>query len=332
MTPRLESCVTLGAAGLASLALATPVRAIELNNGVDGVGAVTVDVDDAGEVFSYDLSGTREDDNSFVTEDVIFDYYAVVRLGNDGFSLNSTTTSAAARAGDAVVSSGSFTGTSGNTIDWTASTTLGAGSTVLSTAYDFTAQSGTLGQLSLFQYLDEDIFDVDDDIFFERGSLAGENLQLFTIDGPSGIGVSQGGAYSDAGGLNNASYLGYAATEYDELQDELADGTKGVSLAGLIDGTSLPATTSSLVTGTVYGPNDVVSALGWGVDADATSATLVTTLGGVPDLTFIPDPDPIDPVDPIDPIDPVDPNPVPSPSAALAGLALLGGLATRRRR
>ncbi len=41
------------------------------------------------------------------------------------------------------------------------------------------------------------------------------------------------------------------------------------------------------VVGASFGPVDVVSVVAWGVDPDATSATIITTLGGVPDITEV---------------------------------------------
>ena len=41
------------------------------------------------------------------------------------------------------------------------------------------------------------------------------------------------------------------------------------------------------IVGSGYGPEDIVSVLSWTVDPDATSAAIITTLGGVPDIRVI---------------------------------------------
>ena len=123
------------------------------------------------------------------------------------------------------------------------------------------------------------------DVFFTRGSFAGNDLQLFTIDNAQGFGVSHSGALSNAQGLNNASFSGWAVDNFNDMKPRLAAGTQSVSISGLFEAGVNP-TTNAFV-GAAFGPIDIVSVLAWSVDPNATSARIVTTLGGVPDIRVI---------------------------------------------
>jgi exosortase sorting signal-containing protein len=152
----------------------------------------------------------------------------------------------------------------------------------MTTTFTFVAVTGTLGVLRFHQYLDEDVEGAGDDAFFTRGSAAGSDLQLFTVDNDEVFGVSHGGSYIGSQGLGGATFAGWAADEYSDLRSELFGAGATVSLTGTIDTADLPPFTHPVV-GPAYGPEDITSTLAWDFDPAATTATIVTTLGGVPE-------------------------------------------------
>ncbi len=143
-----------------------------------------------------------------------------------------------------------------------------------------------LWDLRFFQYLDEDIEGVADDVFLTRGSVSGLDLELFTIDNTEVYGVSHSGALDATQGLDNAVFAGWAAGVFDSMRPAIEGGTQNVALAGIISA-SLPGMIHPQLGGS-WGPRDIVSVMAWDVNATGTSATIVTTLGGVPDITDIP--------------------------------------------
>lgn len=233
-------------------------------------------------------SGTQ-----FDAEQVIFDYHTYIDTGGLGgaFRLPVSATAGPTLVNDGpgpdqVDSSGLFIGESGNTIEWSVSSTIEDGSTTLFSTFVLTAQSGSLGNIRLYQYLDEDVLGFSDDFFFTRGSLASQNLELFTVDDSEAIGVSHSGALTLGQGLFDADFAGWAAGVYCNptcMFDEILNGTQAVSGPGVISALLAGAASVHPVVGAGNGPIDVVSVLAWDVDPLATSATIVTTLGGVPE-------------------------------------------------
>jgi hypothetical protein len=191
------------------------------------------------------------------------------------------------------------------------------GEGVMTSTFNFMAETGTLGDLRFSQYLDEDVQSPVDDVFFTRGSFAGADLELFTVDNTEVYGVSHSGALSSAQGLANATFAGWAANTYNNMKPAITAGTQAVSPTGV---NAIGPSFVHPELGLVYGPVDVVSVLAWDVDPQATSATIVTTLGGVPDIIDIPPPDDV----------------IPEPStlaiwSLLGTLAILVGYRRRRR-
>ena len=78
-----------------------------------------------------------------------------------------------------------------------------------------------------------------------------------------------------------ASFAGWAADEFSDLRTALFGAGAPVSFAGTIDTASLVPHVHPVV-GSAYGPTDITSTLAWNLDPAATSATIITTLGGVP--------------------------------------------------
>jgi hypothetical protein len=181
-----------------------------------------------------------------------------------------------------VTSSGSFLGAGGNTVNWSVVSTIANGDSRFVNQFSFaTANGSPLGNLRLYQYLDEDIEGAIDDVFLVRGSVAGQDLELFTIDNDQVYGVAHSGALAGAQGLVNASFAGWAADNYNEMKPKLAAGTQTVAPTGVIDPSLVPINHPQV--GDAYGPEDIVSVLAWDVNAGASSATIITTLGGVPE-------------------------------------------------
>jgi hypothetical protein len=272
---------------------ATSARAVVINNGIPAgtLNHWEVDVVGGGEAISADLTAQRFAAMDIVTEDIIFDYFSYVDVGAGGFQLSSFVTMPPALTGvNEVTSSGSFLGAGGNTINWSVVSTIANGDSRFVNQFSFaTANGSPLGSLRLYQYLDEDIEGVGDDVFLVRGSVAGQDLELFTIDNDQVYGVSHSGALTGAQGLVNASFAGWAADNYNDMKPKLAAGTQAVAPAGVIDA-SLIAINHPQV-GDAYGPADIVSVLAWDVNAASSSATIITTLGGVPEAEALQAPD-----------------------------------------
>ena len=303
-------CVSAAAVSL--VLAAGGAQAVPISNGIASgtLGHWAVDVDGGGQTRDGTLTAIRQDTSTLTTSEIIFDYFTYLKVGSTAFQLS--TTGASLVSGE-VVSGGTFTGSEGDLITWTSTSSIAPGSSVMTNTFTFTS-TGILGALSLFQYLDEDVVGPSDDVFFTRGSAAGKDLQLFTIDAAQAYGVSHSGAFDSSQGLVDAEFEGWAVDNYNDMKSRLGAGTQSVSTLGVFEA-GPTATTNPFVTGTVYGPIDIVSVLAWTVSRDARSATIVTTLGGVPDVRDIDDP-----------------HDVPEPGAlALTALALLAAGAARRR-
>lgn len=280
------SCALALGAGTTALGQATIDN--DLSPGVEGYLSASVLA--GGGLSGLDLSGNDLSGGGLVTENVIFDYINYIDVGSGAFDLGSTATSGPSSAGDDTqVSSGSFTGSGGNVINWTVTSSIENGTTNFVNQIDFTAVTGTLGTIDFYSYLDEDVFDVDDDVFFTQGSAASNNLELFTLDGASGLGVAQSGAFTTAQGLRNATFTGWAADDFNDIQPRLFSGNQNVSPTGVIDAVALQPTTVPFLEGSVLGPNDIVSTMAWSVNQSATTATILSSLGGIPDGSTVPD-------------------------------------------
>lgn len=229
-------------------------------------------------------SGTQ-----FNGTEIIFDYFSYVDIGDPGgaFQLSSSVTAGptivnAGEGSDVMTSSGSFIGENGNVIDWNVDSVIEDNSTTMLNFFTFTAQSGEIGRIRLWQYLDEDVLGFSDDVFFVRGSSTELNLDLFTVDNNEAIGVSHTGALSAEQGLLNSNFMGYAACRYNLMASAIVLGSQPVSLSGELCANLTAVPINHPVVGAAFGPIDVVSSLAWDVDPTATTATVITILGGVP--------------------------------------------------
>lgn len=273
--------------------LTSQALAVNIDNDllVTDVGRWRVDVLTGGESQNAWLTAVGNPSTTQFNEtEVIFDYFSYVDVGTLGgaFRLPSTAlvgpTLVSSGAGpDEVTSSGSFPGAAGNTILWDVSSTIADGVPTMVNTYTFTAVSGTLGNIRFWQYLDEDVLDFFDDVFFTHGSIAGADLELFTVDNTEAIGVSHSGALTAGQGNNNAAIVGYAACEWDSMRPAIANGTQPVSPVGSLCAALTAVAAVHPVVGPSFGPIDVVSSLAWDIDPTAATATIITTLGGVPE-------------------------------------------------
>jgi hypothetical protein len=251
---------------------------------------------------------------------MLFEYLSYVDPGNDGGAVRLSTGTPVITGEDQASSSGSFVGANG-TISWSVTSSIPNGGDTMTSVLTFSAEGGTtLGDLRFYQYLDADVLVLSDDIFFTRGSARGGDLNLYTLDAtldptvdPSElVGLAQGGAYSSAQGLSNASFAGWAAGPFGSLRPLIEGTGLAVSPTGnnLIQDVYIDP-----ILGRVFGPTDVSTALAWDLDPTATSAVLITTLVAVPSLSNVP------------------PQPVPVPgTGALLAIGLTGLGFHRRRR
>ena len=116
-------------------------------------------------------------------------------------------------------------------------------------------------------------------------------------------------------------FSGWAACEYNEMKPAITAGTQTVAMEGHICADLASVPINHAIVGQGFGPIDVVSVMTWGVDPDATSAKIITTLGGVPNITVVVDP----------PTTPVEYTPVPTLNHWMLALLtlLLGAVALR---
>ena len=253
------------------------------------VGYWEVEVRDAGESRNAFLTANRVASADVIIEsEIIFDYFVFVDTGTGGFRLDTGVDGNVLSGDDEVTSSGSFTGSNGNTIDWTAVSSIAAGSPIMVNVFTFTAQTGTLGTLQVFQYMDEDVdSNVFDDVFFTRGSAVATDLELFTVDILEVYGVSHSGALTLGQGLVNSVFDGWAGDRFNLMKPRIGLGNQAVSPTGVIEAALAAVPINHPVVGPGFGPIDVVSTLAWTADPNAVSAEVLTTLGGVPDAAMV---------------------------------------------
>ena len=243
----------------------------------------SVDVQSAGKTFTLRVT----DPSATITaEDIVFAYQLYVVV--DGTSQLLEGTAPVLISDDKVSSSGSFTGAAGNTIEWTVESLIKDGSMQMRNTTSFTASTGTLGNIQVIQYLDQDVDGAGDDVYFSRGSVAGSNLELYVLDdnNPIAIGVSQGGAFLTEQGLINASFDGWAACIYRE-RAKYIDGTFTYTPSGEICSTLDNKNTTHPDIGAVKGVADTITSLAWSVEPTANQSIVVSTLGGVPDAGVV---------------------------------------------
>jgi len=276
----------LGVLGIFSVSTGDAFAIATIDNGTPSgtLGHFSIAMSDGGESWDAILTAPRLNSTDIFTENILFDYLTYIKTDNDVFRLESTTTVPAFLSGDdEVTSSGSFTGLSGQTIQWTAISSITLGEQKVVTTYTFTSTS-SLGNLRLYQYLDEDIEAFEDCVFYTRGSVTGFDLELFTVDNVEVYGISQfsqSGAFSVSQGLVNSGFVGWAADTFNNMIPRLNEGTQIVLITGIIESGLAASPIAHPVVGVGFGPEDIVSVMAWEVNPSKTSATIVTSLGGI---------------------------------------------------
>jgi hypothetical protein len=250
--------------------------AINIDNGVVGDGFWQVDVQNGGDSFTGNLNPTGAIGNT----EVIFEYYHMVDVGANGGGtpLSSTTiTSPTALSGpDEVSSAGSFAGQNG-TINWSAVSSIAAGSPLYLTELTFTSSS-PFGVVRLIQYLDEDVLGFSDDRLIVLGTPGADDFQLLTVDNIDNVGVSHAATYNTALGMD---YIGWAARPYRQLLTAIEGAGAAYSIPGIVTG--IPAIDDPRYSSSQeYGTLDITSAIAFDLDPLATSASVIFSLGGSP--------------------------------------------------
>jgi hypothetical protein len=316
---RLASVLAL----VAGVAITSSAAAqVTISNGISGDGEWQVAALSGGGADTGNIDPT----GATALENVIYQYNFFVDPGTNGggIDLESTTSTAVHTIGTNVVqSSGSFTGPNG-TINWTAVGSIGAGSPVYQTTLSFSSTS-QFGAVRVMGYLDEDVpSGSGNDNLVLVGTPGTSGFQLLTVDSVANVGVAQTAGFSTA---TNATYVGWAARPYDDLEIAITGSGQTFSVPGVVTG--LASTTDARYPGaTVYGPDDITTAFAFDLSPTATSASIVFALGGSPSGQALPTPTPTTPV--VGATATPTPTPITQPSTSTAipaldrrGLALL---------
>ncbi|MGH8594182.1 MAG: hypothetical protein ACREV3_10085 [Gammaproteobacteria bacterium] len=264
--------------GVFLLSVPLGTNAVEISNGIPAgtVGHFLVNVDDAGTTRRVIVSAARFGSDNIDTRSIVRNYYSFIDRGNIGLGerLLGPPSVPDPINPNSVTNNGFFKGANQNRIFWSTVSSIAPGAQVMTTTYTFIAETGVLGPLRFLQHLDGVVLEGSDDVFFHRGSAVGGDLKLFTFDNTDVYGISHSGAV-----LQNASFAGWAADHFDNIVSSISTGGQPVSPDGII------ANLSSFQhpqLGPVFGPADNVSVLAWDVDANATRADIITSLGAVP--------------------------------------------------
>ena len=280
----LTNCFGIFTMSLLASAVSAQTIDNDLNEAVPGYLSVDLNAGGEAEIASFTAIGNPSF-TLFRNTNFLFFYSSQVDIGDAGEAFPLATASEAGSTlvnsgpgDDEVVSSGSFTGSTGGRVDWSVSSVIPDGAGTMTNTYSFSASSGTLGEIRFYQYIDQDVLSSSDDIFFTRGDASAGTLELFTIDDDEAIGLSQSGALDATSGLSNAIFSGWAACTFPSITEAISDGTQQVSLAGEICPELLNNAIDHPIAGPAFGPLDIVSALAWDVDPGASNATIITTM------------------------------------------------------
>ena len=224
-----------------------------------------------------------------INQDFIFDYTNYMDVGADGSAvpLESTTITMQPTliADDLVVSEGNFAGANAQ-IDWRVETHFNDGEAIVYNTLLLSSQSN-FGTARFITYLDEEIQGISDDIMWITGDAADNTLRVYTLDGPERFGFAQGGETVAGPGLQGASFTGWAADQYPQLQDIIEGAGTTYTPAGNIDTNDLAPDVDPEL-GDIFGPEDITTAFAWDLDPQANSATIVSFLELVPQNPTIP--------------------------------------------
>ncbi len=260
-------------------------------------GSFEATVGDGNAVTSSAVSYLEIDDD-LVTRDLIFAYATYVRVGATTTNLASTTITQAATliAEDLVESRGTFDGPNG-LVTWIARSRFDDGIATFHTTLDLEAAAGTsLGDIQVISYLDEDIEGVGDDFLTTTGIPGQADFRAFTLDGVNRIGFSHGGFYENDGTNQvNATYAGWAADQFSQLQSAIQGSTQDFTINGTIDLADLSVLDDPEFL-PAFGPEDVTTAFAWNTVASATSSRISSFLELLPTVESTDVSEPTEPV------------------------------------
>ncbi|NND97104.1 MAG: hypothetical protein HKN47_07240, partial [Pirellulaceae bacterium] len=257
-----------------------------INNDVDPntPGYFEVTVPDANDISLDSVTYQTPAGLVLTNQDLIFQYSTYVTVGNTTLNLSATNITQAATliADDLVESRGTFAGPNGQ-VNWIARSTFIDGVASLFTTLVLDAEGGgALGDIRVTTYLDEDINVATDDILTTTGTPGASDFRVYTLDGPDRVGFAQGGYYTQDGvNLINATWTGWAADVFPDLETAIAGSTQTFSIAGTIDVAALPPFVDPAL-GNANGPNDVTTAFAWNTSATASTATITSFLELLP--------------------------------------------------
>ena len=248
-------------------------------------GQFGFDVENGGNSSFFGLGGISAQGNTsnFVNENVLFDFTNYVDVGSDGNAIDLSTTTVTQPAtlvsDDLVISEGNFAGENG-TINWHVESRMDDGVAIVFNTITLTS-SGPLGDLQFINYLDEDVRGISDDLLWLSGTPGQADFRAYTLDDAERVGFSQGGIYNAGPGLVNATYDGFAADEYFDLEAAIQGSGTTYTVPGNIDLVDLPPFNDPSL-GNVYGLDDITTAFAWTVDDASNTATITTFLELIP--------------------------------------------------
>ncbi len=215
----------------------------------------------------------------FTNQDYVFSFANYVDPGSDGNGIDLGTTTITQVptlvSPDLVRSAGTFAGPNGP-IDWIAESFLQNGVATVFNRLTFSSAS-PFGNVRFVNYLDEDVQGISDDLLTTTGTPGQPDFRALTVDGPELIGFSQGGFYLPGPELVNASYDGWAADRFAQLQTAITGAGTLYTPAGNINTVNLPPGIHPVL-GNVNGPADITTAFAWTLSPNATTATVTSFL------------------------------------------------------
>ena len=285
----------IGILAIPMLSSVATAETIDNDKAPSDVGYLSVDVTSGGEASSARITAVGNPSGTlFQNTDILFSYRSFIDVGASGEGtrlLESSITDSGITLENSGVSedftrsTGSFIGASGNVIGWSVISIIADDSSTMANIFQFTARTGTLGELRLYQSIDQDVLNgSSSDVFFSRGDADSGNLELFTADIAEAIGMSQAGPMNEFNSLFNATFTGWAACTFNNIEPQIENGTLQISRSGEICSSLAQQTLDHPILGPVLGPADLVSTLAWNVDPNARYSIITTTLNLLPPL------------------------------------------------
>ncbi len=217
-----------------------------------------------------------------INQNYIFAYRTYIETNGAVINLSASTITQPATliADDVVESRGTFVGPNG-TVTWVATSQFLDGVPVLFTGLELFADVGAeLGDVRVISYLDEDVEGPSDDVLIVEGTPGQADFRALTIDSVRRVGFSHGGFYvEDGANLINATYAGWSADQFNDLEQAIIGGGAPFTVPGTIDLGDLPPDPNNPLQ---FGPNDVTTAFAWDTLSTANAATITSFLELIP--------------------------------------------------